>query len=282
MTPDEYCRERAAPRGSTLHYCLRLVPADRRRAVIAIQALGRELDDAARLSSDAGVARVKLAWWRGEVGTIHAGKPSHPVALALQAAPAARSLARADLEAVVDGAERDVEHRPFADFAALEAHCARTAGVVATLSAMALGRRDAAALGRVRELAVAARLVEVVRDVGSDARQNRVMIPQDDLARFGVAAADILARHTSQSFTALMATEASRVRERCDRAAAGIESGDRSALGPWLAALAIGRALLGEIERDGYRVLEHRIALTPLRKLLIATRALRGARPRCE
>lgn len=278
MTPDDYCRERAAPRGSTLHYCLRLLPAERRRAITALHALGREVGDAAGNATDTSIAQVKLAWWRGEIATIYEGRPAHPVALALQSTAVARTIGRAELEALVDGAQRGVERRPFADFAALEAHCARTAGALGALSAKLLGARADATLGCACELAVATRLIEIIRDVGSDARAGRMLIPLDELARAGLTPAEIVARHSSPAFTALMSLQAARARARIERATAGAGSGDSGVLAPALAAAAIQRVLLDEIERDGFRVLERRVALTPVRKLLIATRALRAAR----
>ncbi|HEX8740150.1 MAG TPA: presqualene diphosphate synthase HpnD [Casimicrobiaceae bacterium] len=280
MSPDDYCRERVAPRGSTLHYCLRKLPPGQRGAITALHALYREVDDAARHVTDPGVARVKLAWWRGEIAMAYEGSPSHPVAQALTAALPAHPLARAELEAIVDGVERNVEHRPFADFAALRAHCLSTGGTVGALSAGILGHRNPGTLDCVRELGVALQLIGIIRDVGSDARAGRIFLPVDELERFGVAPADILARRAPPQFAALMQMQAARARDHCDRAIAGLPPGDRAAQAPCLAAAAIRRTLLDEIARDGFRVLDRRVALTPVRKLLIATRVLWTARSR--
>ena len=146
------------------------------------------------------------------------------------------------------------------------------------MSAKLLGARADATLGCACELAVATRLIEIIRDVGSDARAGRMLIPLDELARAGLTPAEIVARHSSPAFTALMSLQAARARARIERATAGAGSGDSGVLAPALAAAAIQRVLLDEIERDGFRVLERRVALTPVRKLLIATRALRAAR----
>lgn len=274
MSPDDYCRERAAPRGSTLHYCLRKLPPGRRRAITALHALYREVDDAARLVTDPGVARVKLAWWRGEISMVYEGSPSHPVAQALAAVLPDHPLVRTELEAIVDGVERIVEHRPFPDFAALRAHCTSTGGAVGALSAGILGFRNSDTLDCARELGVALQLIGIIRDVGSDARAGRIFVPVDELERLGVAPADILARRTSPQFAALMEIQATRARDHCDRAIASLPPGDRAAQAPCLAAAAIRRTLLDEIARDGFRVLDRRVALTPVRKLLIATRVL--------
>ncbi|HEX7328496.1 MAG TPA: presqualene diphosphate synthase HpnD [Casimicrobiaceae bacterium] len=280
MSPDDYCRDRAAPRGSTLHYCLRKLPPAQRRAITALHAFYREVDDAARHVSDPGVARVKLAWWRGEIAMACEGTPSHPVAQALAAVLPAHPLARGELEAVVDGVERNVENRPFPDFAALRAHCLRTGGAVSGLSAGILGFRNPGTLDYARDLGVALQLIDIIRDVGSDARAGRVFLPVDELERFGVAPADILARRAPPQFAALMEMQATRARDLCDRAISSLPPEDRATQAPCLAAAAIRRTLLGEIARDGYRVLDRRVALTPVRKLLIATRVMWSTRSR--
>src|SRR5690349_22343549 len=86
MTPDEYCQEKAIQSGSSFYYSFLYLPLERRRAITALYAFCREVDDVVDECSDPLVARAKLAWWRGEVAAIFAGgdrKPSHPVAKAL-------------------------------------------------------------------------------------------------------------------------------------------------------------------------------------------------------
>ncbi|MCC6378216.1 MAG: squalene/phytoene synthase family protein, partial [Burkholderiales bacterium] len=83
MTPDEYCASRAAQSGSSFYSSFRLLPDDRRRAITALYAFCREVDDVVDEVHDPEVARAKLAWWRLEVAATFAGEPTHPVARAL-------------------------------------------------------------------------------------------------------------------------------------------------------------------------------------------------------
>lgn len=64
MTPDQYCEDKAAKSGSSFYYSFRFLPEDRRRAVTALYAFCREVDDVVDECQDERVARVKLAWWR--------------------------------------------------------------------------------------------------------------------------------------------------------------------------------------------------------------------------
>ena len=173
-------------------------------------------------------------------------------------------------------------HTRYLDFAALELYCHRVAGVVGLMSAEIFGYADPATLGYARDLGIAFQLTNIIRDVGEDARRGRIYLPQDELARFGVAAVVAPARATTApEFRDLMAFEVARARSWYDRALAQLPAADRERSAPGLVMAAIYRTLLDEIARDGYRVLDRRIALTPLRKLWIAwkTRARMTATP---
>ena len=273
MTPDEYCAARVAQSGSSFYYSFRLLPPPRRAAIHALYAYCREVDDVVDEISDADVARVKLAWWRTEVDAIFDGTPQHPVAVALKSAVDRYGLQRAQLQTVIDGMQMDLERVRYVDFAELETYCDRVAGIVGRMSAEVFGYEDPATRDYARKLGVAFQLTNIIRDVGEDARRGRIYLPQEDLSRFGVAASDILRARSSPSFVDLMRFETERARAWYDDALATLPARDRRAQRAGLAMAAIYRTLLDEIARDGYGVLDRRIALTPLRKLWIASRA---------
>jgi phytoene synthase len=272
MTPDEYCRARAAQSGSSFYYSFRLLPVHKRRAITALYAFCREVDDVVDEVHDPGVAHAKLAWWRDEIARIGAGGAQHPVAQAL--VPVVRELALplAALDEIVDGMEMDLAVTRYADFDALLLYCHKVAGVVGSLSATIFGYDAPATLGFGHDLGIAFQLTNIVRDVGEDARRGRIYLPQEDLARFGVTPASVLRAEHSDAFRDLMAFEVARARSWYERAMGQLAPGDRKRQRAGLAMAAIYRTLLDEIARDGYHVLDRRIALTPLRKLWIAFR----------
>jgi phytoene synthase len=273
MTPDEYCGQKAAQSGSSFYYSFRLLAPERRSAITALYAYCREVDDVVDEVHEPNVARTKLAWWRSEVDRIYDGAPQHPVAQALQAAIARYPLERAHLLRVIDGMQMDLERTRYANFAELEDYCDHVAGVVGLMSAAIFGYEDARTLVYARKLGIAFQLTNIIRDVGEDARRGRIYLPQDELARFGVAEADVLHARSSPAFVDLMRFQTERARQWYDDALAALPARDRRAQRPGLAMAAIYRTLLDEIARDGFAVLDRRIALTPLRKLWIATRA---------
>ena len=83
MSPHEYCRSRALQSGSSFYYSFLFLPEEQRRAITALYAFCREVDDVVDELTDRSVARVKLAWWRTEVDAVYGGSPQHPVARAL-------------------------------------------------------------------------------------------------------------------------------------------------------------------------------------------------------
>jgi phytoene synthase len=272
MTPDEYCQQKAAQSGSSFYYSFLFLPPERRRAITALYAFCREVDDAVDEPGDAATAQATLAWWRAEVAQLFAGRPQHPVTRALLPALGPFGITEARLNEIMDGMQMDLERSRYEDFAALRLYCHRVAGVVGALAAGIFGYRDAQTLAYAEKLGLAFQLTNIIRDVGEDARKNRIYIPMDELERFGVAAADILKARPTREFARLMQHQAERAARCYDEALSLLPPGDRRAQRPGLVMAEIYRALLSEIARDGYAVLDRRTALTPIRKLWIAWR----------
>ncbi len=270
MTPDDYCQKKAAQSGSSFYYAFLFLPPERRRAITALYAFCREVDDAVDEPSEASVARVRLAWWRDEVARLYAGKPEHPVTRALQPFIERFEISAAGLGEIMDGMEMDLTQSRYLDYAGLQLYCHRVAGVVGLLAASIFGRTEAITLEYAEKLGLAFQLTNIIRDVGEDARNNRIYLPMDELKRFGVPASDILGARYSEAFSALMRFQAERALDCYDQAMALLPAADRKAQRPGLVMAAIYRQLLLEIQRDGFQVLHQRTSLTPLRKLWLA------------
>jgi 15-cis-phytoene synthase len=270
MTPDEYCQQKATQSGSSFYYSFLFLPPERRRAITALYAFCREVDDVADEASDVDIARVKLAWWRTEVANLVAGHPAHPVTRALAPFTPRFGIDGARLNEIIDGMEMDLTHHRYADFDSLKLYCHRAAGVVGQLSASIFGYRNPSTLEYAESLGIAFQLTNIIRDVGEDARRGRVYLPAIEMERFGLSAQDILALKGGDSFRALMAMQAGRAEEWYERAFAQLAPEDRRDQRAGLIMAAIYRALLAEIRDAGFPVLEGRVALTPIRKLWIA------------
>ena len=270
MSPDEYCQQKTAQSGSSFYYSFLFLPPERRRAITALYAFCREVDDTVDEASDQSVARIKLAWWRNEVTQMYSGTPTHPVMLALKPHIQPYDLKQEHLQAIIDGMEMDLDQSRYLDYPNLKKYCWHVAGVVGILSASIFGVTNPKTLQYAETLGLAFQLTNIIRDVGEDARKGRIYLPISELQQFNVTAADLLNARHSEKFEALMKFQAGRAQKLYDEAFALLPKEDRRAQRPGLMMAAIYRTLLDEIERDGFHVLTQKISLTPLRKLWLA------------
>jgi 15-cis-phytoene synthase len=270
MTPDEYCQQKAVQSGSSFYYSFLFLPAERRRAITALYAFCREVDDTVDECTDVTIARNKLMWWRKEIAAMASGNPSHPVTQALQPHMAAYALDSNHLLAIIDGMEMDLDQTRYLDYPGLKKYCWHVASAVGILSARIFGITRDETLQYAEQLGLAFQLTNIIRDVGEDARKGRIYLPVNELQQFNVTAADILNARHSENFEKLMRFQAQRAQAAYDAAFALLPAVDRRAQRPGLMMAAIYRALLNEIEHDGFHVLKQKISLTPIRKLWLA------------
>ncbi|MFM7483990.1 MAG: presqualene diphosphate synthase HpnD [Burkholderiaceae bacterium] len=270
MTPEQYCQHKAAQSGSSFYYSFLFLPTERRQAITALYAFCREVDDVVDENTDPQVARTSLAWWRSEIMRMMQDQPTHPVTRALSPHVKTYDLQMNDLVAIIDGMEMDLSQTRYLDFKGLEHYCWHVASVVGLLSARIFGLTDPRTLQYAEKLGLAFQLTNNIRDVGEDARRDRIYLPVSELQQFEVPAADILNAKHSERFERLMRFQAERAHRYYDEAFALLPAQDRRAQRAGLIMAAIYRTLLHEVEADGFRVLQHRISLTPLRKLWIA------------
>jgi 15-cis-phytoene synthase len=270
MSPDEYCQQKTAQSGSSFYYSFLFLPPERRRAITALYAFCREVDDTVDECTDESVARIKLAWWRKEIAGMYEGKQSHPVTQALQPHLAPYNLQEKHLQAIIDGMEMDLNQSRYLDYVALQRYCWHVASVVGILSASIFGATRPETLQYAEKLGLAFQLTNIIRDVGEDARKGRIYLPISELQQFNVTAADLLNARHSENFEQLMKFQVARAQAAYDEAFALLPKEDRRAQRPGLMMAAIYRTLLTEVEADGYHVLKQRISLTPIRKLWLA------------
>ncbi len=272
MTPDQYCQDKTKQSGSSFYYSFMFLPPERRRAITALYAFCREVDDVVDDCSDENVARTTLAWWRGQVTDIYSGKPQHPVALALVPLVKQFNLPQEHLLEIIDGMEMDLNQHQYADFKSLQLYCYRVASVVGLLAAEIFGYTDRKTLKYAHDLGIALQLTNIIRDVGEDARRGRIYLPQDEMAQFGVHTNDILNARETESFNKLMQFQIERAQGYYELALAELPAVDRKAQRTGLMMAAIYRATLGEVAYSGCHVLRERVSLPPLRKLWLAVK----------
>lgn len=276
MTPEQYCEKKAARSGSSFYYSFLFLPPEQRRAIMALYAFCREVDDVVDECSDTAVAQAKLNGWREEIARLYAGEPQHPVTQALQPAVARYSLPPEQLQEIIDGMAMDLTQTRYASFKELSLYCYRVAGVVGLMAAAIFGYEDRRTLKYAHDLGMAFQLTNILRDVGEDAARGRIYLPTDELARFGVSEDDIMARRMTGGMRALLQFQAERAHSYYDKAFAHLPSKDRYRQRSGLIMAAIYLSTLDAIAQQGYPVLHQRVRLPAWRKLWIAWRTARG------
>jgi phytoene synthase len=280
MSPDQYCREKLGAVASSTHYSLLFLPAQRRRAATALYALRRELDEAAEQPSDPAVARAGLGWWAEEIGRLFGGTPQHPVTRALQPHVPRYEVSAAALGLSLQARLRLLQGDPYDDFDALAQHCYLLAAPFGEMAASMFGAVEPETRAHARDLAAAVQMIRMVRDAGRHARKGRIVFPMRDLREFDVKPEDLSSARYVQGFAPLAARQAQRARAALRAAAGRLPAPQQHAQAPGIILGTLYEALLGELERSGFQVLHQRIALTPMRKLLIAWRTWTFGPPR--
>ncbi len=283
MNPLAYCEEKAQASGSSFLAGFRFLPEQKKDVMTVLYVYCRELDDVVDDCTDTSVARQTLAWWRQDLDKVFAadGVPEHPVNQALRERVGQFGLPKDELEDIINGMEMDLHHVRYQTFADLQYYCYRVAGVVGRLIVRILGFSEPQTLAYADKLGLALQLTNIIRDVGEEARNGRIYLPQEELAQFGVTEAMIFSYQSTETFEKLMDFQVMRARETYRAAIDLLPKADQKRQKVGLVMGGIYYALLEEIARDGAgNVLKYKIKIPSPRKLRIALRVwLFGFKP---
>ena len=275
-----YCAAVARREARNFYAAFRLLPASRRRSMCALYAFLRHSDDLADEPGSAPVKARALDDWRQALDAALAGDggawPGFP---ALADTVERFAIPAHLLHAVIEGVSMDIQPRGFATFAELAVYCYHVASVVGLSCLHIWGYRSEG--GQAERLAercgIALQLTNILRDIRDDAEHGRIYLPRDDLLRFGVEPRELAAAGPpSDRVRSLLAFEGQRAYEYYEAArplATLVDPVGRPVL---RTIVGIYRALLDEIARRDYHVLDGRISLPAWRKIAIALRALAG------
>ena len=264
--------------GTNFYYAFRILPAAKRRAIYALYAFCRVVDDC--VDEAGGEGEAGLRRWTAEARRCYAGAPETELGRELAEAVARFPIPPAALDAIVEGCRMDLTTRRYPTFAHLRVYCERVGSAVGLASIEIFGYDDARCREYAVDLGLALQLTNILRDVAADAARDRLYLPLEDLARHGVAEADLLALARDPraprpaGLDALLAFETDRARAHYARAAEQLPERDRRSM---LAAEIMGsvyRALLEEWARRGHPVGGARTALGRPRKIWTALRTI--------
>jgi len=257
-------------RARNFAYGIMVLPREKRRAIAAIYAFARRVDDIADGELPEADKRAALVELQVALQQTVARDDAMLVALA----DARRRFPIPDtaLHALVDGGLQDLEQTGYATFDELHGYCRKVAGAVGLACVAVYGSEDAQCA---ETLGVALQLINIMRDVREDWELGRVYLPQDELASFGVSEDEIAAGHLTDRWRALMTFQAERARAYLQDGLGLLHSLDsRSALCVSTFA-GLYRAILERIEASGFDVFDGPPHLSALTKLRIVGEGLR-------
>ncbi len=282
-------------RDTSFYYSFLVLPARKRRAIIAVWDFCRAVDDAVDEAGDNAAdeavgeaapvrAAAQLSMWRAELEGCYAGHagagggdaggggPSTTQGKALQPYIREFNLPRVPFEELIDGVAMDFAHARYPTFEALAEYCRRVASTVGLICIEIFGYRDPATRAYAVSLGIALQLTNIIRDVGADLRQGRIYLPVEDLVRFGVTEEALRQGRVTPPVRELLRFECGRARDYYERAAAGLPEVDARSL---VAAEIMGGIyfeILRRIEEAGYDVFSSRIRVPRPHRALIALR----------
>ncbi len=290
----EHCHRIARSSHSNFYYAFFLLPKPKRDALAALYAFMRLIDDVSDESQDLAAKQRGLARWRAALDQAITGQeqvfdgntavvsPTATLRGAEEVLPALvdtvqhYNMPARYLHDLISGAEMDLTVRFYPTFERLREYCYRVAGTVGLTCTHVFGFTDARALDLAEKLGLAFQLTNILRDVHEDYRLGRVYLPEEDLARYGVAPEDFGRNEVTLGIHELLRFEADRAWQLYEEGSVLlglIDPDSRSAL--WLLVHTYS-ALLGRIEALDFAVFGEKIRLSKAEKMVFMAKARFG------
>ncbi len=258
---------------TSFYWAMRLLPEDKRQAMFAVYAFCRVVDDIADGDLPSAAKLGHLQGWSDEIDRLFAGRPQHPIAMALVEPVRSFRLAREDFLAIIEGMAMDANAPIVAPtLAELQLYCARVAGAVGLLSVRIFGAPPAKGPALAHALGEAVQLTNVLRDVEEDARLGRHYLPRELLEKHGVPITSPMAMLKDAKLPAVCAELGAIAEQRFAQAAALLAAMPRKPLRPARIILVVYRRLLERLRQGGFAPVGNRVSLSKAEKLWLVLR----------
>jgi 15-cis-phytoene synthase len=279
-----HCEQVTRTEARNFSYGIRLLPAAKRRALSAVYAFARRVDDIGDGTLPAADKLAALADARAAVAALDGGGADAAggdlVLVALADAARRRPIPLGAFDELIEGCEADVRGTSYATFGELEHYCRCVAGAIGRLSLGVFGSKDPAVAERLADaLGIALQLTNILRDIREDLGNGRVYLPAEDLKRFGAELApgrDLDSLPGDQALHEVMRFEAQRAFAWYADGLRLLPLLDRRSAASAGAMAGIYLRLLEQIGADPAAALRQRQSLPGKAKAMVAVRALAG------
>ena len=279
-----HCRAVVRRASSNLASTFWLLPAEQRRGMDALYAFARQADDLVDNDEPLAVREKQLAEFRRVISIRLTSQDFGPFSFdtrgPLALLPALEDTVRrfeispSHLLELLDGVEMDLQQSVYSTFDDLRIYCYRVASVVGRACLPIWGCHDEVAVQPAIDCGLAFQLTNILRDIREDAESGRVYLPADELARFGLAPADILSGANEADWREFLQFQVARAESFFESGATTSRYLPAAGRRVFHLMLARYRAILGEVKRRGTGVLRERVQLSYPHKLLIAAGSL--------
>jgi 15-cis-phytoene synthase len=270
----------AALRRTNFYYSFVFLPREKRRAIEAVYAFARRGDDVVDSGLAPDEAARQIACYRQALEACYTERGAafeDPELAALAQSVRTFRIPRQPFEDLILGLEMDLVGAPYETFDDLSLYCYRVASTIGLIAIEIFGYSDPQTRDYAVNLGKALQLVNILRDIQSDARRGRTYLPREDLEQFGVRPAELLSGTYGDPFIELMQFECDRARHFFAVARQFLPAQDRRAMVAAEIMAAIYWRLLERIQKRGYNVFGKRVRLPAAEKLWIALSVYLGA-----
>ncbi len=281
---NEYIANKAIASGSSFYYSFLFLPKAQREAITTVYAFCRIVDDIVDEDLDNNVALQKLSWWSAEIDRIFTGNPEHPLGISLVEVIAKYNLQRVWFDEIIQGMHMDLQFQGYETMQDLKVYCHCVASTVGMMAASIFGYKNDSTLEYAKDLGLALQTINIIRDIGEDARRGRIYLPEEELSKYAIAPQELLDCSISNhdNFKDLLQNFANIARDLYQQALSKLDIIDRKAQRSGLIMANIYFNILKEIENSNFEVLQQKISITPLRKLWHAITCLMAEKKYCK
>ena len=262
---------------SNFYYAFITLPADKRNSVYAGYAFCRLADDIVDDGEYGDGTGEALDSLRVKLADAYDGRAEGDMWIALGDTLRRYPIDQRHLLNIVDGCRMDLNGATYETFDDLVKYCKLVAGATGLALIEVFGYEDDRAVEYATDLGIALQLINILRDITEDLEIGRVYLPARELAEYGVSVDDLRNRRATPEFKRFMKFQVGRARKYL---ASGVrlfpllDSQSRSCPETMIS---VYQSLLGQIEKNDYDVLNHRVGLSKFQKLrLLAIIWLRG------
>lgn len=268
----DYCREKAAPAGSNVHYAILFEPEELKHQLLPVFALHYEISACLTASTDPGVTRMKLEWWSEELIRLSEAKPRHPITLSLQSIINKTHVSNTPLLKYLATINAIIARQSIATINDWFDKLTRGMGQIWLFAASLSVRENSPSGSLIQTNGGTIFLLELLQNLGLYISRGYIFLPDELLEQHEYNKYELVSDREDGSTNAMFKILIDRLEQQLDTCHASLLKDKGNTPDYNLIMNRLAKNVCIEIRLDGYQLLRHRIALTPVRKLWIATR----------